>query len=240
MYDLKNRVTVNELEFLGFRLSAKADEDDRPLDAKLDIERILFKICIQLHTDRFDGRLASVLMSWMKVHGDRLHIERLSKMRQTYCERTGCDALWLRYFAYYNLSIGRAGWRKVAMPMTGANTEELHVGDDPHMARELVKRWGLETFLPPNCKLKVHKGALRVRTQDVLTVPELMKRNGQYRNRFLYGANVRCDVVTHIDSGHFKNPAELSSFLHLSRAAVSNHWRDYERYMEVTGAVSAN
>jgi hypothetical protein len=121
--------------------------------------------------------------------------------------------------------------------VAGANAEELRIGDTT-MAQAQVERWGLEPFLPTHSKLKVHKGALRVRENDVLDEQALMRRNTQYRNRFRFGANARCDVVTHMESNRFQSVQELSRFLGLSRETVRCHWEDNKRFLEVIGGVS--
>lgn len=238
MSTLKHELSSEELDFLGFRLSIKPDEP-KTSGVPLDLEQVLFKVCLHLQENRFDGRLAGVLMSWMKVHGDRVHVERLSKMRLTYCKNLGRDVLWLRFFAYYNLSFKRNRWQKLTKSVLGSNADELYLGD-PIVAQMLIKRWGLESFLPTNSKLKVHKGGIRVRENDILDERALMARNLQYRNRFRFGANARCDVVTHMESGQFSSTAKLSQFLGLSRAAVSGHWQDNQRFIEVTNEISSN
>jgi hypothetical protein len=224
--------TQAELAFLGFRLVSSSVSSKPRQDSPLDIERVLFKLCLHLQEDAFDGRLASALMSWMKVHGDRVFVDRLRKMRERFAAEHGRDVYWLRYLSYFNVSLGRHSWKHLTKALAAANAEEFFFGNDEKSARALIDRWGLEPFLPTNGKLKVHRGALRVRDDDVLEPRALMVRNRQYRNRFLLGANVKCDVVTHMESGHFKTPSELSGFLGLSREAVRKGWHDYSLYQE--------
>ncbi len=234
----KYKLSSQELDFLGLRLSARPQES-RVSDDHLDLERVLFKVCLHLQEDRFDGRLVSALASWMKVHGDRVHVDRLRNMRLDHCNKCHRDVLWLRFLAYYNCSLGRHNWKKLTQAVAGANAEVLYLGDDPEASKALLDRWGLEPFLPTNGKLKVHRGALRIRESDVLDQQALMVRNVQYRNRFRFGANARCDVVTHMESGKFSTVKELSQFLRLSQEAVRRNWEDNKRFWEVCDGISA-
>lgn len=44
-------------------------------------------------------------------------------------------------------------------------------------------------------------GSLRIREDDVLSPVELVRRNRQFRNRYLYGASWRADIITAIQEG---------------------------------------
>ena len=152
-----------ELAYLGFRI-AGGQSGSTASTAPLDIEKIIFKICLHLQEDSFNGRLASVLASWMMVHGDRIHVDRLRKLRKAFLKEAGRDVLWLRYFGYYNVSLSRHNWGPLANVLIQPSDDtDLSLGADMAEADRWIRRWGMEPFLPHNSRIRVHKGALRLR-----------------------------------------------------------------------------
>lgn len=235
MRDLEYPVTDAELASIGILLTSNntPQSPSRELPP-LDLESILFKICVCLQRNKWNGRLASALGTWFQLHGDRVFVDRLCTYRERFCEEYGEDVYWLRYFAFFNTFLRRHSWKRLTMAMPGeAGKREYYFGSDASTARMFIDRWGLEVFLPPNCKIKVHRNALRIRESDVLGRKALMQSNLQYANRFRYGSNVRSDVATFMESGYFRSAYDLSKFLCLSRESVRKNWADMELYAEV-------
>lgn len=222
-----------ELEYLGFRLLSP---ESSPNEGLLDIERILFKLCLHLEYDGFDGRLAGTLVSWIKIHGDRVFVDRLRRMRERFVSQHGCDVNWLRYLAYYCKALKRHNWAPLTKSLLATDGQQnFYLAKDERLAKALLARWGLETFIPHNSSLKIHRGALRIRDEDVVDSVTLIRRNIQYANRYLYGVNVRADVASYLGSGQFLTVKELSEFLGLSREAVRKNWEDFKTFRSVHG-----
>ena len=59
---------------------------------------------------------------------------------------------------------------------------------------------GAEPWLSQH-RILAAKGSLRIRPNDVLSVEPLARSNRQYRNRLLYGASWRADIITAIEDG---------------------------------------
>lgn len=136
------------------------------------------------------GRMSSLLLSWVRVHGDKVIVEKLAKLASVFE-----PSPWLSVVAYFGVHSGHVRWRLLAKPVKqkvfpfGAETEEL------------VKIAGVEHWLPKGSALKIPKGSFRIREEDVLSPRELASRNLQYRARLIHGASWRADVLWAIEAG---------------------------------------
>ena len=62
---------------------------------------------------------------------------------------------------------------------------------------------------------------------DVLTIKQLVEANEQYRNRYLYGANVRADVIFYYDQG-IEKAGEIRKEIPFSYNPIKRIIDDYE------------
>ena len=76
-----------------------------------------------------------------------------------------------------------------------------HVLPPVELTKAFVQAKGKVGWLPATSKLVIARDAVRVRDEDVLSVPELARQNRQYRNRWKYGACLRADIVTEVENG---------------------------------------
>jgi hypothetical protein len=67
---------------------------------------------------------------------------------------------------------------------------------------------------------------LRIRESDVFSVDELVKANRQYRNRYIFGANWRAEIITSIQNGA-QNPNQVSKLLGIARSRVGIVFKEY-------------
>ncbi len=155
-----------------------------------DIESVLLHAAGAM---RGDGRLASLLFSWVHVHAEHVIVEKLRKL-----VRQSDDAdqrLAVSALAAYAVNQGQHKWKKlITQPAKGAY---LFPGKATESA---VKLKGAEPWAEAHGIL-ISKGSLRIRAEDVMTVEELTKANQQYRNRLLFGASWRADIITAIQQG---------------------------------------
>ncbi|MBI4925806.1 MAG: hypothetical protein HY843_07775 [Bdellovibrio sp.] len=68
--------------------------------------------------------------------------------------------------------------------------------------------------------------SLRVRERDVFSPEALLKKNLQYRNRYIYGACWRADIITAIQQG-MKSPSEVMKKIQCSYEPAYRVFKKY-------------
>ena len=153
--------------------------------ADADIESTLLHASV-LGMDEADLRVLAVLTTWFGVHHTRVNADRLVRLVGAHpSERVraywSAVATWLakdRRFA------------RLSMASSGPSVELLPTGTELQ-----VKRRGEDERFSGS-KLRVSKGTLRDRPEDVLSPDVLVRRHAGYRNRVLMGSSFRADVWT--------------------------------------------
>ncbi len=74
--------------------------------------------------------------------------------------------------------------------------------------------------------IMIPEGSLRIRDKDVLPAEILLKKNMQFKNRLLFGANWRADIITAIEWG-MENPNRISKLLGCSYEPANRIFREY-------------
>ncbi|HOX04819.1 MAG TPA: hypothetical protein PK280_00340 [Planctomycetota bacterium] len=206
--DLNSRLAA-----IGFRLAGVAV----PRRARAeDIERALLDAAA---VARSDGRLLSLLFSWVHVHAERVNVDRLRGLLRA-AEGSGDARLVVSALAAYALSRGRHRWKK----LISAPAKPTQLSSSA-AAPSAVEFKGAEPWLAAH-RILTAKGSLRIRPADVLSVEELAKSNRQYRNRLLYGACWRADIVTAIEEGA-ETAAEIRSRVGCSYEPAHRVRREY-------------
>lgn len=188
----------HRLQAIGFRLalSVSAARASRHPDA--DIERTLIDALAELPSDR---RLASLLFTWVKVHGAHVIVEKLRKLAGSARMLPGSPTIWLSALAAFAIENGDRKWSallvKPPMPLFLYPVE---------FTRSAIALKGAIPWLE-SAGFLLPAGSLRIREDDVLSPAELIRRNRQYRNRYLYGASWRADIITAIEEGHSRPAA---------------------------------
>ena len=176
----------SRLAAIGFRLAGVRTPARGEGDT--DLEHTLLEALGQCSAD---GRLASLMFSWMHVHAEHVIVEKLAKFSRAEPEVVA----WLSAIAAYACEQGRHKWAKLvrrqAAPMC-LFTEQV--------TRSAIRLKGAVPWLERQ-NLLVAEGSLRIRPDDVLSVAELAKANHQYCNRLLFGACWRADIITAIQGG---------------------------------------
>lgn len=203
------------LTAIGFRLAgAETDSGDR---GNADIESTLLEV---IGTFPEDYRIASVLMSWIKVHGNHVIVEKLAKLRDRAGKEAGQSFLWMTPVAAWAVECGFYKWRKLVQKETGP--VYLY---DPEVSESAILRKGPLPWLEP-LGFRVPRDSLRIRDADVLTPRELIQINLQYKNRYIFGASWRADIITAIQNG-ITTPMEISRAVGCSYEPAHRISRDY-------------
>jgi hypothetical protein len=211
-------LTLNEkLACIGVRTAGSVDGGNRREEWG-DMERTLIEAVLEFPGD---ARLVSLIMSWIKVHGAYVIVEKLRKLAGEYSEIRHPAIRWVSALAAF-----------------GAR----HCG---HKWKKLVRRYDSPLYLFPEavtksaCKRKGHiewlarlnfivpTGSIRIREDDVLAPRELIKRNRQYRNRYLYGPSWRADIITAIEAGA-RSPMEICKTIGCSYEPAHRIFREFK------------
>lgn len=133
-----------------------------------------------------DLRVLSLLTTWVGVHHARVNADRLVRLvGQHDAERV--RAYWSSVAVWLGKDRRLA---RLVKAYSDAPVDLLAAGN----AFQLARRGADERFT--GSKLRVPRGTLRDRTDDVLTPEALVGRHAGYRNRVLMGPTWRADVWT--------------------------------------------
>lgn len=205
-----------ELNAIGFRVNG----DSTNVEDNIDIEKTLVKVLYYI--DR-EGRLLSLLFSWLNTHGGHVIADKFFKEYEKAKEYLG-ETPWFVGVCAFMLDRKDYRFKKGVKPLK-----------KPHHYRnkdqsQLIKVKGPVDSLE-RVNIYLAKSSLRLRERDVFSVDELIKENQQYRNRFVYGANWRSEIITAIQNG-VANPNKIANLLGIQRSRVSIVFNEYERVTE--------
>jgi len=207
-----NSKLSGQLAAIGMRLAGAGAS---PRKLSVDIEQVLLDAAAQA---RSDGRLLSLLFSWVDVHAEHVIVEKLRKRL-----RASGDAdarLTVSALAAYAVNRGRHKWQK----LIDAPKEPCCLSAS-RTAESAIRLKGAEPWLSEH-NILAAKGSLRVRPADVLSVEEMTRVHLQYRNRLLYGASWRADIITAIQEGA-KTATEISRRVGCSYEPAHRVRREY-------------
>lgn len=196
------------LVYIGFQIQVIKP---RPHNVWIDIEQTIFEATLEVQND---SRLFLLLCSWVSVHGDYVILEKLMKLQSKN------NSPWLVALAIYAFSLGFHKWKRLIKKQSV--TYSLV---NKELALSAISIKGEESVFTKYGFL-IAKGSIRCRNSDVLTVQRLIKQNLQYRNRFLFGASWRADVISAIEAG-MKTPYEISKKLGCSYEPAHRIFNEY-------------
>lgn len=205
---------------IGMNFAAKAEAD-------ADIERTLVHAS-GLGMDDGDLRVLAVLTTWLGVHHTHVNADRLVRLVGDHSSE--------RVRAYW---AAIATWLKKDRRLTrlagayeGAPLELLPTGTEFQ-----VKRRGEDARFTDS-KLRVPKGTLRDRHEDVLSPEVLVRRHPGYRNRVLMGPSFRADVWTELERAPDLSIADVARKASCSFATAWQAAQDY-RILRAAGEIAA-
>ena len=210
-------IPPDSLATIGFRVG-NGQVLVPPEQFAVDIEKTLLDVILEIPSDR---RLASVLFTWVKVHGNYVIVEKLRKLAGTAPWGGHAEMAWLTAVARWAAECGGSKWRKLITP-----TNEPVFLFDREVTESAIARKGAVPWLD-EIGFRVPEGSLRIRESDVMSPEELAGVNVQYRNRYRYGPSWRADIITAIESG-LDTPAAIARRVGCSYEPAHRVFREWK------------
>lgn len=185
-----------------------------------DIEETIVDACYQIDDD---SRMMSLLFSWVQVHGKYILADKLIKRYWTVCEIRG-ECHWFYALCAF------AKENKIHKLSKEAKKQASPVYLQ-RIPKSAVKMKGPIPYLK-DINIFIPQGSIRLRETDVLGIKGLAKRNIQFRNRVLFGANWRADIITALQWG-LGNPYQISKKLNCSYESVYRITKEYNLIKEI-------
>ncbi len=206
---------------IGFRIGFEGDAlsgTPKQWLALADIEQTLLEVTAQAQKDY---RLLSVLMTWIQIHGEQVIVEKLFKRAKKLDPLAGAYAP--------EILNGMAVWATVCKM---EKWKKCISGDPKHtylIDEEITHSFEAYSGLKPEWLkygVKVPEKMIRIRASDVLSPLELASTHHQYRNRLIYGASWRADIITAIQAG-YRSPTEIARSIGCSYEPAYRVLKDY-------------
>lgn len=214
----KLNALYSNLAEIGFRVTYGPVVVERK--ETVDIERTLILACY--HIDE-DGRLLGLLMSWLKIHGAHVFLDKFLREYEQAKKDLG-ESPWVSGLCAYMDSIKYPRFKK------GIHKRRVphHIGNTDQSS--LVALKGSEECFE-SVGIIVPRSLIRIREKDILSSEELIARNRQYRNRYAFGANWRAEIITAIQDGA-ETPAQVAKLLGIAKSRVGVVFKEF---MQVRG-----
>ena len=200
------------LSKIGFRISSP--RIDLKSKIYIDIEETLIKA---LYEARSDGRLLSLIFSWQDVNGQYLITEKFFKLRDRYQKILGANHL-INAFCAYSVFIGLHKYKKGSIRL---KKETFLLRESP----VAVKSSGAVIWLK-EINILCPNSHFTLKPESIMSPKELIKNNLQFRNRLIYGANWRSDIITAIQMG-VENPSKIKELLGCSYEPANRIYKEY-------------
>lgn len=206
------------LRLVGFRIGFS--EVEVPLSKlspfDFDIEETFVLAILEAKSD---FRLLGLLVTWIKIYGGHMILEKLFKKANEH-NLTEDDPI-LNFLCGVAILNGHVKWRY----WLKASRKHPIYPTDKDSLKSLISVRGED---PDLAKLGIHVpiGYLKSKEANVLSPEELLKINHQYKNRLIFGANWRADIVTAIESGS-QNAFQISKKIGCSYEPAYRVSREY-------------
>lgn len=205
---MSNSYLNKQLSYIGIQLSRIQTDKTTQW---IDLEKTLHEATLEIPQD---GRLFSLLCSWVSIHGDYVIIEKLMKLQKK------SPSIWLVALAICAANMGFHKWKRLIKKQ-----KSLLALVHTDLALSSISLKGEEPNFRKNGFL-IPRGSIRIRSSDVLTSEYLVKKNSQYRNRLLFGACWRADIITAIEVG-IKTPYQIAKILGCSYEPAHRIFKEY-------------
>ncbi len=186
-------------------------------ERNVDIETMILNI-VRVFPE--DTRLASVFLSWIKVHGNYVIIEKLAKFAARRMKDSGNDLPWLSMTAAWAVECGYHKWRRLATSVTKPTYLYPRMMSEGAITLKGIVPW-LESL-----GFRIPEHSIRIREEDVTPPENLVRYNLQYRNRYLFGPSWRADIITAMQRG-ITAPAQISRVVGCSYEPAYRVSREY-------------
>ncbi|MBC7427618.1 MAG: hypothetical protein H7336_03335 [Bacteriovorax sp.] len=200
------------LSRIGIRISSN---DIKTRDRSfVDLEETIIKA---LYEARNDGRLLSLIFSWQTINGEYLITEKFFKLRDRYQKILGFNHL-INAFCAYSLHLGLHKYKKGSIRL---KKEQFLLREAP----AAVKGSGAVTWLK-EINIICPTSHFVLKPESIMSPKELVQFNLQFRNRLIYGANWRADIITAIQLG-IENPSKIKELIGCSYEPANRIFKQY-------------
>lgn len=167
--------------------------------------------------DEGDLRVLAVLTTWLGVHHTHVNADRLVRLASSQTSARvrsywAAVATWLRKDRRFARLVDAYEGGPVDLLPTGTEFQVKRRGEDERFA---------------GSKLRVPKGTLRDRSEDVLPPEVLVRRHAGYRNRVLMGSSFRADVWTVLERAPNLSVSDVARRASCSFATAWQATNDY-------------
>jgi len=214
-----NKLPLNQkLKLIGFRIGFSEKEASiahlTPFD--FDIEETLIQA---IREAKNDFRLLGLLAIWIKIFGGSVILEKFFKKSAEY--QLDEDDPMLNFLIATAVLEGHVKWKYW---LKASSKHPIYPTDEAPL-KSLISVRGKD---PDFAKLGVivPNGYLKTKESNILSPQELVQLNHQYRNRLLFGANWRADIITAIECG-MKNAFQISKKIGCSYEPAHRISREY-------------
>lgn len=174
--------------------------------AAVDIEETLADVTVELCRTEANFRLVGPVLSWIAEHGSAVIVEKLVKILNLR-SADGSDVSFSALIGKFALYRGHKRWSTVVEKFA-SNIHSPVVFGPSDIAESLLALRGEEEWALGS-GFRVPAGSATPHAKWTLARKALAKLNRQYRNRLIYGAQWRADIVTAFERGA-RTPTEAS------------------------------
>jgi hypothetical protein len=201
----------SQMKQLGMYVHHRDDFRQKP-KYFADIEQTLVE-ALMVYSN--DGRIISLILSWIRVHGKYVIIEKLMKLR------TDQNTHLISLMAAYACEIGVHKWKTLLK-----KSKKVKFLYPETITKSAVK---LKSTIPwlEKINFMVPKGSLRIRESNIVAPKDLLKTHRQYKNRYLYGACWRADIITAIEERGCRTPTEIVRLIGCSYEPAHRIFKEY-------------
>jgi hypothetical protein len=214
---MKSKINLyDKLATIGLRVNYS-----KKLESTFDIEDLLIECLYEIDVD---SRMIGLLFSWLKIHHTHIVADKFFRAYDNAKRYLG-ESPWFHACCAYMIELKDNRFKKGVIKLP----YQKFVGDrDQNIA---IKRKGAIDYLK-KINILVPNGNIRIRDEDVLTVSELVNINEQYRNRLIFGANWRAEIITSIMKGA-QNANQVGKELGINRTRAGVVFKEYSEIKEI-------
>lgn len=195
-----------QLASIGVNVNFSGD-----LLAFTDIEETIVSVLNNIPNHK---RLLGLILSWTKLHGDKVNIERLAKL----VDKKMPD--WIGLLAVFSLHCKHHRWKKLIQ-----RPDSLLSNGSLASAKSRAKLKGEEAWSKGTGYL-IPKGSESIADKFILAPEQIAKINRHYKNKLLYGPNWRADIATAIEKGA-QNPHQAAKICGCSYEPAHRVFKDF-------------
>lgn len=170
---------------------------------EIDIEESIVHAVVEFVVDGASQRYLGPLLAWVQEHGSAVIVEKLVRLLRERAQKKE-DVAFAALLAHAAVREGHKRWS--ALFSFSPGPPRLVGASD--IAPSLLKLRGREEWAS-EAGFLVPLGSLKIEKKWSLSREALARLNRQYRNRLIYGAQWRADIISAIERGA-KTPSEAS------------------------------